>query len=411
MSPRERAHAATLAALAAATLLIALATLTPQAPYPELGQSHWCLACGSLGGADVVLNVMLFVPFGATLALAGVRWRVVVLAVLAFTVGIELTQLLVIPGRDATLSDVVSNTTGGVLGALAARSWRRWLLPDGHAALALASVVAGAWLGMLALTAWLLQPSVPAIQLYGQPAIDTPSFEPYTGRIGAIRVNGRTLENAPLPADSVEPFRAAHTRIDAELTAPARETREKPAAIARVGDTNVEALVLMQRGRHLVFRTRLRASDLRLRSPAIALEDGLVAPDLRPGEQLRVSAGLDDHELFASRSSVSGQHAWRLPLAATLGWAMLSPWGNVLRPGYLWLSALWIAGWLVPIGYLGARARDRRVVAASVTATTALAGLVVIPASFGLAPSSATEWAAAAIGVALGWTLGARTRG
>jgi VanZ family protein len=279
------------AAVIGAALLIALATLTPQPPNPALGLDHWCLVCGQIGGADVTLNVLLFVPLGAALALAGVRWRALIPLVAAYTIGIELAQLLVIPGRDATLSDVLSNTTGGVLGALAARHWQWWLRARDGRALALGCGAALAWTAVVTGTAWLLQPSLPDIQLYGQPAINTPEFEPYAGRIGAITVNGRQLLNAPLPADArlVESFRAGRVRITADVTAPARATRERSAAIARLGDTNVEGLLLAQRGRDLLFKIRLHTADARLRTPAMALGGALVGPDVHAGEAIRLS--------------------------------------------------------------------------------------------------------------------------
>lgn len=77
-------------------------------------------------GVEFVSNIVLFVPFGALVRLLWPRrwnwWRVLLLGAAASTF-IELTQLL-IPGRVTALSDVVANTSGAVVGALAAR----WLL-------------------------------------------------------------------------------------------------------------------------------------------------------------------------------------------------------------------------------------------------------------------------------------------
>ncbi len=69
-----------------------------------------------------------------------------------------------------------------------------------------------------------------------------------------------------------------------------------------------------------------------------------------------------------------------------------------LGPGERWLTALWIAGWLVPVGYWTRRSR-----AASAGLAAALfgvgLGLVAIPAGFGLRAPGAWEWLAAAIGL------------
>src|SRR6476469_6153260 len=82
----------------AGLLAIGTATLLPepgQAPGP-----HFCLFCGTYGGVDATLNLALFAPLGAGLALLGLRSRRGILGMLALSASIELAQLLIIPGRD-----------------------------------------------------------------------------------------------------------------------------------------------------------------------------------------------------------------------------------------------------------------------------------------------------------------------
>ena len=71
------------------------------------------------GLIEFVLNVAMFVPPGATLAvlLPRVAWWQLSLVGLAGSVGIEVLQLL-LPDRTASLSDVVANTVGLAAGAL-----------------------------------------------------------------------------------------------------------------------------------------------------------------------------------------------------------------------------------------------------------------------------------------------------
>ncbi|HET7241044.1 MAG TPA: VanZ family protein, partial [Gemmatimonadales bacterium] len=61
---------------------------------------------------DVFLNLLLFVPLGAGLRLAGWRWRSVVLGAALVSFTVELLQYTVVTGRDASLSDLLTNTTG-----------------------------------------------------------------------------------------------------------------------------------------------------------------------------------------------------------------------------------------------------------------------------------------------------------
>lgn len=76
-------------------------------------------------GIEFLSNIAMFVPFGGLVHLLWpIRWnwwRVLLLAAAASTF-IELTQLL-IPGRVTALSDVIANSAGAVIGALAAKRY------------------------------------------------------------------------------------------------------------------------------------------------------------------------------------------------------------------------------------------------------------------------------------------------
>ncbi|MBC7725580.1 MAG: VanZ family protein [Burkholderiaceae bacterium] len=67
-------------------------------------------------------NVAMFVPLALllTLLLPTRAWWVVLLACPFLSVTIELTQLAVLPARFATISDVIANSTGAVIGVAAA---------------------------------------------------------------------------------------------------------------------------------------------------------------------------------------------------------------------------------------------------------------------------------------------------
>src|SRR6478672_4733448 len=101
----------------ASLLAICLATLWPQPPAPV--DSHFCVICGSFGTVDALLNVLLFVPLGIGLSLLEWSERRAVLAMCALSIAIEAAQFFVIPGRDSTLGDVLTNTFGGAMGFMA----------------------------------------------------------------------------------------------------------------------------------------------------------------------------------------------------------------------------------------------------------------------------------------------------
>ncbi|MEV3901258.1 VanZ family protein [Mycobacterium sp. NPDC050551] len=76
-------------------------------------------------------NVLLFIPFGMLAAayLTRRRWWLAMLAGAAASAGIELTQAVLLPGRDPSLSDIAANTAGATLGVLVVSvirlAWRR----------------------------------------------------------------------------------------------------------------------------------------------------------------------------------------------------------------------------------------------------------------------------------------------
>ncbi len=68
-----------------------------------------------------LLNVLLFVPFGALVVLiARWPWWAAALVATAASAAIEVVQYLPVLHRQATLADVICNGLGGLLGAMAA---------------------------------------------------------------------------------------------------------------------------------------------------------------------------------------------------------------------------------------------------------------------------------------------------
>jgi glycopeptide antibiotics resistance protein len=72
--------------------------------------------------AEIVGNVLLFVPLGAVLCLRNVRFVRSVGVALVISIAVELVQLL-LPGRTTAVDDVLCNTAGAALGWFGA-----WLL-------------------------------------------------------------------------------------------------------------------------------------------------------------------------------------------------------------------------------------------------------------------------------------------
>ncbi len=127
-------HDVTLLAYIACVLVV---TLWPSPPDPGsnawvLGLLDWAHAVGvpeafDLVTAEVVANVLMFVPLGLLLASSARTPRpwLAVAAGLALSAAIETTQIA-LPGRVPTVTDVVANTSGAAIGTAAVVAVRAW---------------------------------------------------------------------------------------------------------------------------------------------------------------------------------------------------------------------------------------------------------------------------------------------
>jgi VanZ family protein len=125
--PHTRLSPARLVAALAAIGVVSLLTLAPWAfVHPLRGRVVWLLQDVAApvmtwlpGGPDQVLNTLLFIPLGATLALLLPRraWLVAIVAGFALSALVELAQES-IPGRVPDAGDVLWNTCGGAIGVI-----------------------------------------------------------------------------------------------------------------------------------------------------------------------------------------------------------------------------------------------------------------------------------------------------
>jgi hypothetical protein len=412
---RERAAGAALAA--AGLLFIVVATLTPVSA-PAYALPSTCIVCGQFGGVDIVNNVIMFVPFAAGLTLAGVRRWVVLALAIATTFTVETLQIGVIVGRDANVGDLLMNSIGGMVGIALAATWRRWLTPGPRAARRLARAGAAAWLAILAGTAWGLQRNAPAGDYLGNMPPGDERYSVYRGQVVASTVGGQPIPTGPIT--DVAALRRM-VRLDT-LTVAARVTTgsmpQQVAAVALVTTANGEELfALGQRKRDLVFRVRMNAAAARLRIPSAVIPEGFpyVPPwaygDRAPNDTMDVAGGVRHDVLYATATHAGQTVRQEVALTPTLGWSFFLPFEYGFGPGTPWLTALWIGGLLVPVGYWSARAgwkgggslrRDWPLLAAVV-----VVGLAAVPAVSRLHGARWWEWAAALAGLTAGW-LGER---
>src|SRR3954447_2517136 len=200
-------------------LIILAATLRPEPDQLRAAEATplWCLVCGDHGGVDVINNILLFIPFALGLRLGGVPRKTVLLAGAASSVAIELLQLTVIAGRDASLSDVLTNSLGTGVGALLADYGSTLLHPSKRRARVLAATAAVLWLGLQGLTAVLMRPWIPDGPLRSEWHPDSPGRVPFSGEILSARVAGLAVPDGEVPAQDQLPKRLAGTMLEVEI--------------------------------------------------------------------------------------------------------------------------------------------------------------------------------------------------
>ena len=314
-------------AVLAALVLIALATLTPGS-----GQGGWGL--GFPDPADLLLNIALFVPLGMAMrswagperARQASPLRVALLTALGLSTAIELLQLTVIPGRDASPWDVLANTTGAALGA--------WL-----PAAMLTVPLIPAWF----LSGWLLAPTPPPTRIWwGQWAHQFGGPVPFSGVIRAAALNGLPAPDQALGETITAEMKAGYARPPMQyivhLESPTSPSRVRVQVAGVADGVGGEVVGWWQIGWDLELSWYARGTRLGLRSPSLRLPgllfldpDGEVALEARL-QPTRVSLALADDQHGEEYDLVLGPwQGWRL------FWPLEPP-----GPGWAWLvSVLW----------------------------------------------------------------------
>ena len=397
-------------ALLLSILLIGSATLFPTPGVDS--ESGLCLLCGSFGLTDFVLNAILFVPLGATLAAVGVPFRRCVLLAFAFTFTIELLQLSVIEGRDASLGDIAANTLGGAIGATLVARWERFVRPSPREARRLTIAAALAWLAVLALTAWAFQPDFPDGRYWVQMGNGLRDHSSFRGTVHSAQVNGRVMSVGRVrsPEFLHEELRRDGLRIELALTPDRLDPWVAPLFVLATGRREEIAIVSQHRNA-LVFNGQTQAAIVGLRGPHVMLPDAF-SPDSARGP-LRVTVA---HHPAAISLAVSGEgHVWSATIryGPELGWILLFPgevWLGERDPLIGILSAMWIAALALPITFWSVRTDDRCRVARGIAIglPIVVAGLLLIPFASGLRIASPAAWTGATAAIVAGALLARR---
>jgi len=380
--------------LALALLAILTATMWPLQSR-KTATVLSCIVCGDHGAADVLLNVLLFVPFGAALALERRSiWRCALFGALLSAV-VEFAQLY-IPGRDSSIGDVLSNGSGATLGAILARTAPVWLLPSPKLATRLSRCAAFSATALCFLTGVLLAPAFPDALYYGMWTPDLGHLERYRGRVQDATINALHVTDGPM-ADSrlVRELLDSTGGFSLQVHALAGPRLPALGPLFAIFDGRQREIILLGPDRDdLVFRFRTRAAAVRLDQPDIRLENAM--RHITTGDVIDLSVRREGKGR-GFRITVNGWSDSRRGFSVGSGWALLL-YPEVL-PRWLrtLLSAVWVGGLSLPAGFW-MRTRGDALFAGALL----LAGLIGAPALTPLLPTPAYQWAAAALGVLAG---------
>ena len=339
------------------------------------------LASGDAALAELIQNLILFIPLGIGLAWCGVPllYATAIGALLSFSV--EFAQQW-IPGRDPNVGDILCNTISTAIGVTLVRLSPHWLTvaPQrcGLHALGAAGLAIVVWFG----TAVLLSPTFGPPPYTVTPRPDFNFWGLYQGAVLESR-----LQSGMLYVKATFPDRP-----------PGR-----PSPLAAVVDGHGKlATVFAVAGRDLSMRYDMSSLRLTLEQPDLRWEDALAK--LAPADTFAATIGHEEGKLCMAVVPV-----WRCNFGYTIGdgWRLIfdpEHW-----PGWLLaiINACWVAGWTVGVGFWAGRTTGSR--QARIAVAIVLLGMIVVPMTTHLKGSSLAEWAGALIGIELGLILGSRT--
>jgi hypothetical protein len=384
----------------AGLLFIAALTLAPvpeQEPAARL-TPWWCLVCGDYGGVDVTHNVLLFVPFALGLRVTGLRVKTIVAVGALLSLSIELLQWTVVPGRDASLSDVLTNTLGSWLGALIGTHYRALLHPGPARARQLAALGGVLWLATQLATAILLQPWASGDELRGVWARSVYGRSSFDGQIVSAALSGYPLpgDSQPVLPEAARLIRGG--RFDLELRILAGHRRRWLPIVEVLGAAG-PAVAVEANGADLAFQPPTRSSRLRLRRPSLRLPGALPA---EPGAELTLVAQDRRSTLQASWSTAGVQHRASQSLSPSFGWSLLTPVRYAYGPETPLVTMIWVVALVFPVGYWTAHVPGRPFLRWTAWLLLLVAGLGLIPRLTGYQPVHWSEWLAGLAGLAGG---------
>ena len=310
-------------------------------------------------------------------------WKVVGLLFLLSTT-IELVQLR-IPGRESALGDMVANTLGALAGVGLA-----WWLPRRHRSARAGFVAAAAVLGLIAAIGFAFTPSFPRTIYFGQWTPELGQYETYRGKVLSAQIGGMQLHSWSVPDSKVVRDRLLGGEM-LRVTAVAGPRTGAVAPVFNIYDDGPREIVLLGAdGGDLVLHVRLHATDLLLRQPDLRWRGALAA--VKTGDTIALGFRRAPPGYCLS---LNGRERCRFAYTAGQAWGLIQFFPRLSARTQSALSVLFMVVLGICMGGF-----VRRDAAGYVAIGVVLAGAVVVPMLFGLAPTPLLQLGGLAAGIA-----------
>ncbi len=405
-----------LALLAAALQVVAILLLTlwplPEQAYRASLSPVTCLVCGDQGVQDVLQNIIMLLPLGLALGLAGVRPRTVALGAFGLAVLVESLQYAVVTGRDASLSDVVTNTTGAALGAMLAPHLPTLLRPGRRAAAKLGIGMTVLWAAAWFFGAWAMQGNVGAGHWRGRFPGDLPDVPAVSGEAVRASVGGASIGLVPvsLPMEVEQGFARDSFALRVVVRPdPPNAPRENVVTIIDMRQdgsvaNNSLVMVLNRVQARALLSFRINAARVRLRTPSFNLGPAF---DVPPGGEVTLDIARARGRLSAAARGGPAL-ATEYRIGPELLWSVLAP--RTPQPGFAWMieAFLWPTALLLVAGYWCGRSGAPSAVLLALF--VAILTQVTTPRLLAVADQSGLGWTMLLGALIIGVALGRRTQ-
>lgn len=378
----------------------------------------YCFVCGKFAGVDAILNVALFLPFGVALALLGFQLRGVAAISFLTTFAIESLQVAIVPGRNASIADLATNTVGGILGFALSGAASSLVCPSKTLALRLFALWSFSWLVVQLAVALAFIPAATDSPYHGQITRRTPTSGHFIGVVREARIAKVPFVNSAFATQAIRNAMDEQRALHLSASVVRASCSPGRADILRVVDEKQRDIaVLQQRGDGVAFGIRTGADVMRLRP----IRGYLGSVFYSRGRCAERDSTWIDAAYVPQQLIVRARGTGALVAQPTLrdGWRLVAPVQTYFHAhrahavlGLAWTMSLFLPGafWIWFASFSGDSGTDIRLKLEALC-LIAVIGLSLLPRMIGSVASDPAASVALAASAGLGWWLSNLSKG